>query len=288
MMKKNYLLLTFLAATLTLFAAGCPATGTGENTISIGKAPYPHEWVPAHIIRNIAEELGYQTEMVDGDIGFMFLGLSQGDIDIYPDVWLPTLHKTYVDKYEDDIELTGAIYEDADMGMAVPSYVDINSIAELKGKGEEFNNRIVGIEPSSGMMLTADDVIKTYGLEDEYELLESSTPAMLGELEQAFSNEDSIVFLAWRPHTMFVDYDIKLLEDPEGIWVYDDGITGVSKDLNEKAPDLYEFTKNFKISLDEIEEIMAKMDKGEKEIDELAKEWIEQNRNEVDQMLSNE
>lgn len=287
-MKKNYLRIAFLAAALTLFAAGCSGAGTGENTISIGKAPYPHEWIPAHIIRNIAEELDYQTEMVDGDIGFMFLGLSQGDIDIYPDVWLPTLHKTYVDKYEDDIELTGTIFEDADIGLAVPSYMDINSIADLKGRGEEFNNRIVGIEPSAGIMLTAADVMETYGLEDEYELLESSTPAMLGEVKQAFSNEDSIVFLAWRPHTMFIDYDIKLLEDPEGILVFDDGITGVSKGFKEKAPDLYEFTKNFKISLDEMETILAEMDKGEKEIEELAAEWIEQNRNEVDQMLSNE
>lgn len=284
MKKKFLLILTVVVVALALFAAGCSG-GETNKTIAIGKVPYPHEWVPAHIIQHVAEELGYDTEMVDGDIGFMFLGLSQGDIDIYPDVWLPTLHKTYVDKYEDKIELTGKIYENAAMGWAVPSYMDINSISELKGRGDEFNHRIVGIEPSAGIMLTSEETLKAYGLDGEYEILESSTPAMLGEVEQAIANKQPIVFLAWRPHTMFTKYDIKLLEDPKEIWVFDDGITGVSKELKDKAPDLYKFTQNFKISLDEIEAILAEMDEGDKDIDQLTKEWIEQNRDKVDQML---
>jgi glycine betaine/proline transport system substrate-binding protein len=282
-MKKIFMSL-ILSIFLSLFAVGCDGAAGDKTTINIGKAPYPHEWVVASIIQQIAEELGYDTEMVEGDIGFMFLGLSQGDIDIYPDVWLPTLHKTYVDKYEDDIELTGTIYKNAAIGLAVPSYVDISSTDELEGRGAEFDNRVVGIEPSSGTMLTAKKVLEEYGLEDEYELLESSTPAMLGEVEQAFTNEQPILFLAWRPHTMFTDYDIKLLEDPKNVWVYDDCFAGVSKGLKDKAPHLYEFTKSFKISLDEIEAIMSEMDKG-KDLNQLAKEWVEQNRNKVDEML---
>jgi glycine betaine/proline transport system substrate-binding protein len=256
-----------------------------KPAIAIGQAPYPHEWVPAYIIKQVAEELGYPTEMVEGDIGFMFLGLAQGDIDIYPDVWLPTLHQTYVDKYGDQIEMTGTLYKDIDIGWAVPSYVDIDSIAQLKGRADEFNNLIIGIEPSSGMMQTSMATIEAYGLEDEFELLEGSTPAMLAELEKAVQAEEPIIFLAWRPHTMFTKYDIKLLDDPEAIWVFDDAITGVNPELKEKAPDVYEFTQNFKIDIEDIEAILDEMESNDKGIEELIKEWIEENRDEVDAML---
>lgn len=285
-MKKHCLVpLLILVLVLAFVAVGCGGGSTDKDTIAIGKTPYPNEWVPVHIIQHIAEELGYDTEIVEGEIGFAFLGVAQGDIDIYPDVWLPTLHKSYVDKYEDDIELTGTVYNNAAMGIAAPSYVDINSISELKGRGDEFGGRIVGIEPSAGLMLTTEDVMKAYELEDEYELLEGSTPAMLAEVERAIASEQPILFLAWRPHTMFVNYDMKLLEDTKGIWEFDSSLTAVAKDLKDKAPDLYEFTQKFEIPIDDIEGILAEMDETDKDVEVLAKEWIEKNRDKVDKML---
>jgi glycine betaine/proline transport system substrate-binding protein len=285
MKKKLVLTLTIIISALALFAAGCSGGGA-DNTIAIGKVPYTHEWIPAYIVQSVAEELGYDTKIVEGDVGFMFLGLAQGDIDIYPDAWLPILHKTYADKYEDKIELTGTVFENAAMGWAVPSYVDIDTIDELKGKGDQFNHRIVGIEPSAGLMLTSEKALKEYDLDDEYELLESSTPAMLGEVEQAIANKQPIVFLAWRPHAMFTKYDIKLLEDPKEIWPFDNVITAVNKELKDKAPDLYEFTHNFSISLDDIEAILAEADKGDKDIEQLTQEWMEQNRDQINEMLN--
>ncbi|SNS11142.1 glycine betaine/proline transport system substrate-binding protein [Anaerovirgula multivorans] len=292
MIVRKKLVLGVIMIILSLAVAGCggeseeQAPTDEKPTIAIGEVPYPHEWVPANIIKHVAEELGYSTEMVEGDIGFMFLGLAQGDIHIFPDVWLPTLHKTYIDRYEDQIQLTGILYENIDMGWAVPSYVDIDSIDQLKDRADEFNNRIIGIEPSAGMMVTSMETIEAYGL-DEFELLEGSTPAMLAEVEKAIQQEEPIVFLAWRPHTMFTRYDIKLLEDPEGIWVLDDAITGVYPELEEIAPDLYEFVQNFEIDIQEIEGMLEEMELNDRDIEELTKEWIEENRDKVDAMLGN-
>src|SRR5690554_4441094 len=142
MKSKKIFMLSILMVILSLVVAGCGGETESEEqtpvdekeTIVIGEVPYPHEWVPANIIKHVAEELGYPTKMLEGDIGFMFLGLAQGDIHIFPDVWLPTLHKTYADRYEDQIELVGEIYKDVDTGWAVPSYVDIDSIADLKDR----------------------------------------------------------------------------------------------------------------------------------------------------------
>lgn len=280
--------LSILVIVFSLFVSGCgkqDASDSNEKpTIVIGQDPYTMTLVPVNIIKNIAEELGYPTEIVEGEVGFMYLGLAQGDIDIYPDVWLPTLQKTYMEKYGDKVEIAGTLYPAPDVGWVVPTYVDIDTIAELKGRADEFDNRIVGLEPSAGMMMTSKKTIEAYEL-DDYELLEGSTPAMMAEVEKATKNQEPIVFLGWRPHTMFFNYDIKLLQDSKGIWAPDDCITGVNKDFKQKAPDVYRFLQNFTIALDDVEEILVEMDETEKDADQLAKEWIEQNRNSVDEML---
>lgn len=288
MKRKLILSLSILLIIASLFAFGCAKesadTGEDKRTIAIGKVPYTHEWIPAHIIKNIAEEMGYSTKMVEGEIGFMFVGLAQGDIDVFPDVWLPTLHKTYIDKYQDKIDLAGVAYEKVDIGWAVPKYVDVDTIEDLQGKAEEFDNRIVGIEPSTGIMLTSEKTIEAYGLSD-FELLEGSTPAMLAELDKAIKNNEPIVFLGWRPHTMFSKYDIKLLKDTKDIWTFDDVHVGTKAGLKEDAPDLYQFLQNFKVSMDDIEKMLVEMEENKRDVDELTKEWIEQNRNSIDEML---
>lgn len=264
------------------------STNESEKKIelNIGKVPYQHEWVPANIIKIVAEQEGYKVNLVEGDMGFMFLGLSQGDIDIFPDVWLPVLHSTYMEKYKEDIELVGTLVEKIPLGIAVPSYVDFNSLSELKENAESFGEKIIGIEPSAGMMITAEKTIEEYGLEDSIELVAGSTPAMLAELDVAIKNKEPLVFLAWRPHTMFTKYDIKLLDDPKEIWSLDDDIIGANPSLKEKAPDIYKFLQEFSLTVDEIEEMLFKMENEDKAIEDLAKQWVEENSEEIEQMLN--
>lgn len=283
-------LILVLMVALIVFS-GCAKEAENENqnqeekVINIGKVPYPHEWISVHIIKNVAEQMGYQVDLIEGEVGFMFLGLAQGDIDIYPDIWMPTLHKTYMDKYKDKIELINVLTQRIELGWAIPEYVNINSIADLKGKGGEFDNRIVGIEPSSGLMLNSEEIMKVYNLEDEYTLMEGSTPAMLAAVEKATANKEPIAFLAWRPHTMFTQYDIKLLEDPKGVLVFDDINIGVNNGLKDKAPDLYNFLQRFSLSVAEFETILIEMEESDKNIEVLVEEWMKENRDRVDKMM---
>ncbi len=236
-------------------------------------------------MRDVAEELGYETEIVEADMGLMYQGLAQGDITVFPDICLPFLHQPYIDKYEGQFEVVGTIYEEAPNGFTVPAYMDIDTIDELKGRADDFNGRIVGIEPSAGIMIQAVDAMKEYGLDGEYELLEGSTPAMLADVKKATSNNEPIVFLSWSPHPMWVDYDLKILEDTKGIWETYGCQTGVNNNLKEDAPDLYKFIQEFSLPLDDIEKLLVKMEDENIDIEVLAKDWIEQNREEVDNML---
>lgn len=292
MKKKAATLLSLFAMiiALALVVSGCSgandsdANSGKEMKISIGKVPYPDMWPAVYIIRDIAEELGYKTEIIEAEMGLAYQGLAQGSITVFPDVCLPVVHQPYVDKYQGQFEIVGTYYSDAPSGFTVPNYVDINSVAELAGRANEFRGRVVGIEPSAGLMTQAADAIEAYGL-DGYELLESSTPAMLGEVKKATSNNEPVLFLSWRPHPMWLDLDIKILEDTKGIFPKYDVKTGVDNNLKDDAPDLYKFIQEFTLSLDDIETMLTKMETEDADIAVLAKDWIEQNRATVDGIL---
>jgi glycine betaine/proline transport system substrate-binding protein len=63
------------------------------------------------------------------------------------------------------------------------------------------------------------EVVPRYHLKAS--LVEATTPAMLAELEQAYSMKEPFVFLAWSPHRMNQEYEFRYLvaineaEDPE-------------------------------------------------------------------------
>jgi glycine betaine/proline transport system substrate-binding protein len=280
---KKGLLLTILSMTIMVMAA-CGADG--DDVITIGKAPYDYEEPMIEVATIIAEEQGYEVEVVEGEVGFMFQGLAEGDIDIWSGVWLPAIHGSYQEDYSDRYELGSAIFEDAPTGWVVPEYMeDINSIADLQGNEDLFNNQLVGFEPGSGMMLVSEDVIDAYDL--DMEVLEGSMAGMMAEADYAIEQEEPIVFLGWRPHTMMVNYDIKILDDPEGLWDLDDMLWGINFDFEEKAPEMYNFVSNFEMSLDETEEFLYRFQEQEEDIHDVAQQWVEDNREDIDLWLEN-
>ncbi|TQK18553.1 glycine betaine/proline transport system substrate-binding protein [Microbacterium sp. SLBN-154] len=232
-MKKKHLtgILAFgAAATLTL--AGCaggsddadPATGgdaAAENcdTITLGFLP---SWTDglstAYLLENLLGERGIDVEMETlTEAGPLYTGLAQGDVDIYPSAWPELTHASYMEEYGDDIEDLGAYYDNAKLTIAVPSYVDIDSIEDLEGNADRFGGRIVGIEPGAGLTAqTQDSMLPEYGLDGDYELVTSSTAAMLAELDAAIAAEEDIVVTLWRPFWANDAYDVKDLEDPMG------------------------------------------------------------------------
>jgi len=191
-----------------------------------------------------------------------------------------------MDKYEGKIELVGTLTKEIPLGMAVPSYTNFDSIADIKDNADAIGNRIVGVEPSAGMMLTAEKTLEAYDLKDSIKLLDGSTPAMLAELDKSIKLKEPMVFLAWRPHTMFIKYDIKILDDPKGIWSFDNDEIGVNLKFKEKAPDIYKFLQHFTLSIEETEAMLIRMEEENISAEDLASEWITEHRDEIDSYFS--
>jgi glycine betaine/proline transport system substrate-binding protein len=290
--KTLFILMILIMSALLVACGGDDEGNNGTETegndtedkgvITIGKAPYDYEDPFVEITTIIAEEHGYEVEVMEGDVGFMFLSLAENDIDIWSGIW-PSMHSEYLERFDGQFELGSVIFDDAPTGWAVPSYVEIDTIGELVGNEDIVNGELTGFEPGSGMMLTSEEVIEAHGL--DLELVSGTMASMLTEVEYAISQEEPIVFLGWRPHTMFSAFDIKMLEDDEGIWGDDSDQWGIAHGFNDTAPEVYNFVKNMKMSLDDVEEYLYQHQEEDQDPAELAEQWIEDNRSDIDAWL---
>ncbi|MGI6128944.1 MAG: glycine betaine ABC transporter substrate-binding protein [bacterium] len=273
-----------------LFGGGNPQRKPGKPSITIGVTPWTTTTPPSNIVKNILEgDLGYKVNLQQGDVGVVYNGLASGSIDVFLDAWLPHMHQDYMERFGDKIEDVGTSYEEGVLGWVVPSYVPVNSIAELNQYKDKFDRDgngsgdVIGIDAGAGMNRTSDQIINDYGL--DYELIEGSEFAMLTTLQKAYANQDWILFLGWRPHWMFAQYDLKFLDDPKGIWQGDQVHTLVRKGLEDQAPEAVRFLRNWKLPVEDLEQMIYEMQVNERPVEEIAKEWIENNREGIDKML---
>ncbi|MGH3520619.1 MAG: glycine betaine ABC transporter substrate-binding protein [Haloechinothrix sp.] len=277
------------AAALVLAACGTddgqngeqPGEGPANGDITIGVFSGWEEGIAAsYLWGNILEQEGYNISYETADPGPIYAGVAQGQFDISFDAWLPATHEDYWAEHGEDMEDLGTWFDDAPLTIAVNEDAPIQSLTELAGAADEFDNRIIGIEPGAGLTrITREDVMPTYGL-DDMQLVESSTPAMLAELEGAIERGDNVVVTLWRPHWAYEAFPVRDLEDPENALgdpeeLHSFARTGFTEDF----PEVAEWVGNFALTDDQLhslEKIMFFENKGEKN-EESVEQWLEQN-----------
>ncbi|GAB3482908.1 glycine betaine ABC transporter substrate-binding protein [Nocardiopsis coralliicola] len=265
--RSCWLPVSALASSAVLLAGcgggGGVATGPeggegGGQEISIGLIPWEEDIAVTNLWKVILEEKGYTVNVEEVDVAPMYQGAVNGDIDLFLDTWLPETHAGYWEEYGDQLEDLGSWNDNASLQLTVPSYVDeVDSIADLKGSADLFDGRIVGIESGSGIVQKVQDsAMPTYGLEDDYELVTSSTPAMLQELESAVAEEEPIVVTLWRPHIEYSKYDLKDLEDPEGAMGEAESIHMVGREgFGEDFSELNAWLQEFELDDEQLQEL---------------------------------
>ncbi len=253
-----------ISAALLALSTGLAACGSdddagdGDNAadgggkITLGIIP---SWTDglstAYLWKAVLEEEGYEVEVQDiADAAPLYTGLAKGDIDVYPSAWSEVTHKDYMDEYGDDLEDLGAYYEGAVLTFAVPEYSKIESIEDLPKFKDELDGKIIGIEPGAGLTRTTkDSVIPQYKLDKAgFTLVESSTTAMLAELDKAIRGEKEIVVTLWRPFWANATYKVKDLKDPKGALGQPENLHEIAtKGFSDKFPEVAKMFGNFKL-----------------------------------------
>lgn len=282
---KSFLKLSLVFTIITGIFTGCAsdADGASDKEITFGVTPWTSTVPPTKVAKLILEDIGYTVKEVSADAGGVYAGLSKGDIDVFMDAWLPDMHKNYMETFGSNIDDTAVSYPDGELGWVIPAYVEgINTVEDLKGKEDLFDGKVYGIEEGAGMTMTSREMIEGYGLNFEY--VASSEGGMLAQASKLIQNEEPVIFLGWRPHPMFVNYDLKVLKDEKGFFKTSEVHVLTNKGVKEKSPDAYEFLSKWSIDVGDVEKMIVEIEGG-RSAEEVAKEWIDNNQDKVNEML---
>lgn len=254
------------------------------QTVRIAMPPWTTSPPTTYIAKLLLEEVGLNVEIDQTDAGVAYQALAAGDIDLLVDSWMPNLHANYFETYGERIEILGEpIYTGAEVGWGVPAYVPANSVEELNRYVREFGGQVIGIEPGAGMMQVSEQIIDAYNL--NYELIAGSEFALLTTINEAFANEEWLVFLAWRPHFMFIQHDIKFLEEPRGIWTQDDVVKAARRGFAEEFPEAAALLGAWNMPIADVDWMMHEIEVKGRPAEEVAREWVNANRDLVDMWL---
>lgn len=293
MKKMKRISLLFLVSVLSLVVlAGCSSDDSSQESndeakkgeVSIGYV----NWADCVAMTNVAkvvleDKMNYEVETTMAEAGVIFTSLADKSTDFFLDLWLPVTHKDYYDKYEDDLVTLGNSYDTARIGIAVPEYMDIDSLEQLNDVKDELEGQIVGIDSGAGVMLATDKAIEEYNL--DYEVSTGSEPVMTAALSEAIENEKPVAVTAWDPHWKFAKWDLKFLEDPKN--VYGDGeeaFTVARKGTKEDIPEVHQFMENFHLEVEEVADIMKRIEEGDN-VEESARSWVKDNEDVVNKWI---
>lgn len=288
-LSRNQLLSFSILLILAITLSACGGNGKnanesdqlGEKKITIPYVSWATEIASNHVIKEVLEDIGYDVTLKEVNTGAMYIAIADGSADAMISAWLPYTDVSYWEKFEDDLVDLGPNLKEAPLGLVVPSYVEIDSIEEMKENansiGESTDWTITGIDPGSGQMQITEEAMEEYGL-DNWELKATSDAIMMAALDRAIKKEENIIVTLWSPHWAYEEYDLKYLEDPREVFGEPDDIrTLTRKGLEEDSPAAYKVLNQFEWDKEHLESVMVEMFRG-KEPEEAAKEFIEENK----------
>lgn len=281
MLKNNRILNMLSKLGVFVLAIGLLAGCAQEQNEKSADLVYVN-WAEGIAYTNLAkvvleDKMGYEVEITSADVGPAYTAIAQGDADAFMETWLPVLHADYYDQFEDDIVDLGVVYDGTQSGLVVPEYVEIDSISQLNSVRDQFNGEITGIDAGAGVMKTTQNVIEEYDL--DYELVQSSGPAMTSALQRAYEDEEWIVVTGWKPHWKFGRFDLKFLEQDEDKELWGTGQIHIMgrQNLSMDKPELANFLSNMELTDPELADLMVAINESDEDNEVVARQWMQEN-----------
>lgn len=296
------------AATATVLSAcsssnssgsGSSASSAGGVTLKAGVFSWTAASIETEILAAIAKkhpELGVSAvNSVTIDPAPGWIGLGRGDIDLLTEVNLPN-QQTFADQNSSTTELLSKTYGGATQGWFVPKYLvqdggaaaGLTSVSQLSASSwaDKVGGALYDADPGWVTTTQNDARIKAFNLKLTHKT--SSEAALIAQVERAYSGKQPIVFYFYHPHWLFTKYDLVQLSEPNPFqtscftsggpsdcaiptleaWI------GARKDLATRAPKFQAFLKKFTISLDEVQQLLAKSNDTGAKPPALAADWV--------------
>lgn len=253
--------------------------GSFEGEIDLAYVSWDSEIASTNVIGQVLEDVGFDVNLIALDNAIMWEAVSTAEADAMVSAWLPGTHESQFETYSEDMDHLGPNLEGAKIGLVVPEYMDVDSIADLT---DEAGQTITGIEAGAGVVAAAERAVnEDYDNLSDWNVQTSSSGAMMTQLSDAYESEEDIIVTGWSPHWKFQSYDLKYLEDPEESFGGEETIdTFTRQGLEDDMPEAYQILDNFHWESADMEEIMLEMSEGADPA-EAARTWIDNNQDKV-------
>jgi glycine betaine/proline transport system substrate-binding protein len=289
-----------LRAVFTLLVVGAVAScggllqdadgdGVEKPAVTIAYQEWARAVAISHVAEVILEDNGFDVTLETMSNADVWAAVADGSADAMLAAWLPNTHGDFYGdngQYTDQVYDAGANYQGARLGLIVPSYVSVSSIADLNASAATFSSQIQGIDPGAGIMATTQTMIDndTYSL-GGWTLLEGSGSTMTNALGSAIDNQEAIVVTGWAPHWMFGKWDLKFLDDPQDVYGTPEDIHTILRlGLDADNEGVYQFFNEFSWPQVNVQEAMVAIREGTTP-QQAARDFVDANQATIDEHL---
>jgi glycine betaine/proline transport system substrate-binding protein len=180
------------------------------------------------LFSDLAEDLGYHPRLTLLSVPVTFASMKWGNIDVFLGNWMPA-QAPIIEPYTRDhsIDVIGPNLSGARYTLAVPDYTyaaGLRTFQDIERFGSQLDDTIYGLEPGS----PADHIVlgmihkNLYGL-GNFHVTASSEAGMLAQVARAVHAHRPIVFLAWEPHPMNMEFHLEYLSGGDQVFGPDYG-----------------------------------------------------------------
>lgn len=270
-----------------------------------------HDWtgqlITTRLMGSVLQEAGYNVKYVQADYLAQFAGLKTGDLHVAMEMWETTGREAM-----DEATATGKVENLGETGMVaieewwypaymkekcpgLPDWKALNDCAEAFAVPETMpKGRYLGGPVTWGGF----DDERVEALDLDFEVVHAGTDAALfAELESAYQRQAPILLWVYAPHWAPIKYDGEWVEFPEyTAECYDDPSWGVNPDMaydcakprgpiwkvawsgvKDKWPGAYAAIKAFRLSNDEMGEMVGRVDLDGEDLEAVVAEWVADN-----------
>lgn len=289
-----------------------------KPTIKIGEVNWGSARFQAQLAAIIIEEgYGYPVEVVPAKTIFLLESMRLGEVDVIPEIWLQLQQEAWDEaSASGDVVKLGTMNKDNWQSLfVVPTYViegdeergiapmapDLKSVFDLDQKQykELFEDpedtgkgKILNCVPGWECEKANIAQLAAYELDDDYNLINPGSQAgLFASLTNAYNKGEPWLGYCWGPTWIAGKLDLTRLEEPEydkAVWEENNGcanpsndlIVGANKSLLDKAPEVADMFRNWKLNSKTLGEALAYMDEtGGEPVD--AALWHLKNREEI-------